>query len=158
MIWDILLGLYLLGAAITFTYFVYKGIRACIRTAFRFKPQRKIWRPFNHFYNTTIGDLDRDEPIYFGAILNTLAMGGMLGIIYPIYLSIYFVRQPLKIFIKTLAYKVVTTKEEKVQRALGTDRPEKPGKPDTTYYYSGSYSPPQTTWAWSKGRLKRNRK
>lgn len=146
MIWDILISLYLLGATIISTYFVYKGIRACIRTAFGFKPQRKIWKPFNHVYNTTIEDLDRDEPIYFGAILNTLSFGGVFGIIYPIYLPIYFVRQPIKIFIKTLAYRIFISKEERVQRALGAE-PEEPEVPQTSYqYYYSSYNGPHKKW------------
>jgi hypothetical protein len=164
MIWEILFLSYLLGAAIISMYFIYKGLRACIRTAFGFKPQRKIWKPFNYFYNATIREcLNREE--YFNAILNTLACGGMFGIIYPIYLPIYFVRQPIKTFIKTLAYKIVTTKEEKVQRALGTDRPEKSEKNNASQTHllqqalsSGSsvkfhHTPqqlPQCKWVWDK--------
>jgi len=129
MIWDILLGLYLLGAAITFVYIWYKGIKACIRTSFGFKPQYKIWAPFNAGSKTITKDLSdpikRAEPEYCDVVMNSLAYGMLFGVIYPVYLPIYLVRQPIKTYIKTLAYKIVATKEERVQRALGTDRPEK---------------------------------
>lgn len=124
MIWTILSSLYLLGAAITFVYIWYKGIKACIRTSFGFKPQYKIWEPFKVCRKSIYEDLLKTEPEYIEVVLNSFTYGGMFGIIYPIYLPIYFIRQPIKIFIKTLVYKIVATKEERVQRALGTDRPE----------------------------------
>jgi hypothetical protein len=161
MIWDILLGLYLLGAAITFVYFMYKGTRACIRTAFGFKPQYKIWAPFNIIASKDIikdlsNPIKEGEPEYFSAILTSFANGGMFGLIYPIYLPIYCVRQPIKIFIKTLAYKIVISKEEKVQRALGTDRPETPRNSSMMYNCSGRYgSTLQQNMVGNKGPDKR---
>ena len=128
MFWNILFLLYLLGAVITFIYIMYKGIKACIRTAFGFKPQYKIWAPFNAGRKTITKDLSdpikRAEPEYCDVVMNSLAYGMLFGVIYPVYLPIYLVRQPIKIFIKTLAYRIFISKEERVQRALGAEPEE----------------------------------
>ena len=154
MFWYILLGLHLLGAVITFVYIWGKGIKVCIRVAFRLKPQYKIWEPFSVCRGSILHNLCRPQPEYSEVVVSSLAYGGMFSIIYPIYLPIYFVRQSLKIFIKTLAYKIVATKEEQVQRALGTDRPEKDDTSQRHQAVSGSWgkfymgSHPPIKWKW----------
>ena len=136
MIWDILLGLYLLGAAITFVYVGGKGIKACVRAAFGLPPLYKIWAPFEWSRQIVLGDVNLNTPDWGFGLFSASGIGLGFAIIYPVYLPAYAIKNRIKYWL----YKIVATKEEQVQRALGT---EEPGLPSTTaYYYSGSLHPP----------------
>lgn len=159
MIWEILFGLYLLGAAITFIYIGGKGIKACIRAAFGLSPQYKIWAPFKWSRRIVLGDIGNDCDWGLG-LLASCGIGLMYAAIYPVYLPAYAIKKRIKYWL----YKMVATKEEQVQRALGTDRPE---KDDTSQIqrlqailgsHKKSYGSQLPQQAWDKGNFNWNKK
>ena len=133
--WSILLGLYLLGGIIVFGYIFCMGIKIYTRAMFKLPNHSKMWGPFNVCGQKLIKDISSrrrytwDTPDLVYGIFFSGVLGIIFGIIYPIWLLIYFSKSQ----IRQLIYKIVATKEERIQKALGTDTPDANSIPDIPY-------------------------